>query len=389
MTERTGFWAIFRREVIKIGTSKIYIWGVICAAVISLVMLMFLMNEGLPQKMPIAVVDLDNTSMTRSLIRQLDAFPKTDIKYKSLSYKEARQKMEKMEIYAFLIIPKDFTADAQSGNQPKLVYYTNNAFLISGSLLFQDLKTISTLASAAVGLKTATAKGYTEKQIMPIVSPITVESHPLNNPYLNYSVILNNIIQACMLQLIIFLFTVSSFGTEIKEGTGKYLVKLSGGSSWKLVLGKLLPSTIVFTMIALLYMSVLYYYYGFPLKNGFLPMFFNYLLLILASQAFGLILISVLRNYRLAVSGASLIGMLAFSIVGFSFPSPSMDSILSAVTYLFPAKYFYNIYGDQALNGFPLEYTLPYYLALMGFVLLGIALFHPVRRIVEYDKYEI
>lgn len=389
MTEKVGFWAVFKREFERMATSRIYIWGVICAALISLFVLMFMMDNGLPQKLPIAVVDLDNTSMSRTLIRQLDAFPRTDIKYKSLSFKEARQKMESMEIYAFLIIPRDFTADAQSGNQPKLVYYTNNAFYISGSLLFQDLKTISTLASASVGLKTGTAKGFTELQIMPVVSPIKVEAHPLNNPYLNYSVILNNIVQPCMLQLLILLFTVSAFGSEIKKGSGKYLVGLSGGSSWKMVLGKLLPNTIVFMMIALLYMSVFYYYNGFPLRSGFLPMFFNYLLLILASQAFGLVLLYVLRNYRLAVSGASLIGMLAFSLVGFSFPTQSMHPSLEAIAHLYPAKYFYYIYGDQALNGFPLGYSLPYYLALMGFVLLGIMLFHRVRLMVEFDKYEL
>lgn len=387
--QQTGFWAVFRYELRRIATSKIYIWGVICAALISLGLLMFMMDGGLPQKMPIAVVDMDNTSTTRNLIRQLDAFAKTDIKYKSLSFREAREKMEKMEIYAFLTIPKDFTADAQSGNQPKLVYYTNNAFYISGSLLFQDLKTISTLASASVGLKTGTAKGYSEIQIMPLVSPITVDSRPQNNPQLNYSVILNNIIQPCMLQLLIFLFTVSSFGSEIKERNGQRLVQIAGGSSWKMMLGKLLPNTLVFMMIGLLYMSVFYYYGNYPMKNGFLPMFFNYLLFILASQAFGIALLCVFRNYRLTVSAASLIGTLAFSLVGFSFPTASMDSMLAALSHLYPAKYFYYIYGDQALNGFALIYSFKYYLALMGFILLGIMLFHYTRRIVEFDEYEL
>lgn len=389
MNEQTGFWAVFKYEFRSIATSKIYLWGVICAALISLGLLMFMMDEGLPQKMPIAIVDMDNTSTSRTLIRQLDAFPKIDIKYKSLSFRDAREKMEQMEIYAFLTIPKDFTADAQSGNRPKLVYYTNNAFYISGSLLYQDLKTISTLASASVGLKTGTAKGYTELQIMPVVSPIQIDARPLNNPYLNYSVILNNIIQPCMLQLIIFLFTVSSFGREIKERNGSNLLRLAGGSSWKMIWGKLLPNTCVFMMIAMLYMSVLYYYNGFPMKSSLLPMFVNYLLLVLASQAVGIILLCVFRNYRFTVSAASLIGTLAFSVVGFSYPTPSMHPSLTALSHIFPAKFFYYIYGDQGLNGFPLAYSFKYYLVLMAFVLLGIMLFPHLRNIVEHDEYEL
>ena len=151
MSYKTGILAIFKREWIRISSSKICIWGIFVAPLLSMIILMWMMSAGLPSRIPIAVVDLDNTTTTRSLIRQLDAFEKTNIQYKSLSFKEARHQMERMEIYAVLTIPKDFTKDAISGNRPKLVYYTNNAFLISGSLLFQDLKTISTLASASVG----------------------------------------------------------------------------------------------------------------------------------------------------------------------------------------------------------------------------------------------
>ncbi len=167
----------------RIISSKICIWGIFVTPLLSMIILVWMMDSGLPSRIPIAVVDLDNTATSRTLIRQLDAFEKTDVKYKSLSFKEAREMMERMEVYAVLTIPKDFSKDAVSGSRPKLVYYTNNAFLISGSLLFQDLKTVTTLASAAVGgLQTAEAKGFTENQIMPILQPITIDSHPIGNP---------------------------------------------------------------------------------------------------------------------------------------------------------------------------------------------------------------
>ena len=279
MSSKTGILAIFKREWIRISSSKICIWGIFVAPLLSMIILMWMMSAGLPSRIPIAVVDLDNTTTTRSLIRQLDAFEKTNIKYKSLSFKEARHQMERMEVYAVLTIPKDFTKDAISGNRPKLVYYTNNAFLISGSLLFQDLKTISTLASASVGLKTATAKGYTENQIMPILQPITIDAHPTGNPWLNYSVYLNNVLLPGILQLIILMFTVSAFGSEIKAGNGPKLMSMGDNSIIKVMIGKLLPYTIIYMGIALLFMAVLYYINRFPLHSGFWPMFFNYCLL--------------------------------------------------------------------------------------------------------------
>lgn len=388
MAERTGIWPVFIRECKRIAVSKICIWGIFGTTLLTLIIIVWMMDAGLPTKIPIAVVDYDNTSTSRSLIRQLDAFPKTDIKFKSLSFKEARIRMERDEIYAILTIPKNFTADAMSGDRPKLVYYTNNAFLVSGSLLFQDLKTISTLASASVGLQTGEAKGYTKGQLMPILQPISVESHPLNNPWLNYSVYLAPTMVPCILQMIILLFTVSCFGAEVKSGTGQELLRLSGNSITKTLVGKLLPYTIIFLLIALLFMSVFYYYCKFPMNSGFWPMFFNYLCLILASQGVGVIFIASFMNYRFAVSISSLIGSLSLSLVGVSFSVYSMDSILTALSNLLPIRHFFMIYIDQSLNGIPIGYSMYQYAALLLFVLISLFFMGRLERFLREDVYE-
>ncbi len=384
-----GISAIFKREWLRISTSKICIWGLFVTPLLSLILLMWMMSSGLPSRIPIAVVDLDNTTTSRSLVRQLDAFEKTDVKYKSLSFKEAREMMERMEVYAVLTIPKDFAKDAVSGNRPKLVYYTNNAFLISGSLLFQDLKTVSTLASAAVGLQTAEAKGFTANQVMPILQPITIDSHPIGNPWLNYSVYLNNILLPGILQLIILMFTVSAFGSEIKSGTGPKLLAMGNNSMLKVVAGKLLPYTILYAVMALLFMSILYYYNHFPLHSGFWPMFFNYICLILAAQGAGVMLLGIFRNYRFALSIASLIGMVSFSITGFSFSTLAMDGSLSALSNFFPLRHFFLIYVDQALNGIPFGYSMYQYAALLCFVLLSIFFWGVLKRLLKDNIYEL
>ncbi|MFR9165404.1 MAG: ABC transporter permease [Dysgonomonas sp.] len=388
MSQRTGIAVIFKREWKRILSSKVCIWGMMVAPLLSLLILVPMMNEGLPNKIPIAVVDLDNSSTSRSLIRQLDAFPKTDIKFKSLSFREAREKMERAEIYGIFLIPREFSSKAISGERPKLSFYTNNAFLISGSLLFQDLKSISVLTSASVGLKTAEAKGYSTSQIMPVIQPVSVESHPIANPYLNYSVYLNNTLLPGILGIIIMLFTTSSFGCEVKSGSGRLLMGLGNNSIFKVVVGKILPYTIIYMVISLLFMSVFYYYNKFPLNSGFFPMFLNYLFFIIASQGVGLILLSVFSNYRFAGSMASLIGSMAFSISGFSFPSLAMDPVLQSVSYLFPLRHFFLIYVDQALNGLSFAYSAYHYAALLAFMLLALLLIPLLKSFLTKNIYE-
>jgi ABC-2 type transport system permease protein len=347
-----------------------------------------MMGEGLPSKIPIAVVDMDNTVTSRTLIRQLDAFPKTTVKFKSLSFREARIRMERAEVFAVLTIPRGFSQKAVSGERPKLVFYTNNAFLISGSLLFQDLRTISVLASASVGLQIAEAKGYTEKQIMPVLQPISVESHPIGNPWLSYSVYLNNTILPGILNLMIMVFTISCLGAEVKSGTAQKLMNMGSGSIIKVLTGKLLPYTILFFVVALLYMSVLYYYNKFPINSGFLPMCLNYLCLIIAAQGTGLILLGVFTNYRIALSVSSLWGMITFSISGFSFPALAMDPSLLALGYLFPLRYFFLVYVDQALNGLSMGYSACYYAAMLTFMAVACLFFLRIKKYLVANVYE-
>ena len=382
-------WVIFVREWKRIFSSKICIWGMIAAPLLTFGVLMYMMDVGVATKIPIAVVDLDNTSTSRGLVRRLDAFSKTDIKFKSMSFREAREAMDRMEIYGVFTIPFDFTKDASSGNRPKIVYYTNNAFMVSGSLLFQDMKTVSVLASASVGLQMGQARGLSEKQLTPILQPITIETHPIGNPELNYSVYLNNILTPGVLFVVIAMFTISSLGSEVKSGTGRKVLELAGNSGMKTLLGKILPYTILFSIMSLFVMSVLYGYMHFPLNSGFMPMAAAYLCLILSAQGIGLIFLGLFKNYRFALSIASLIGAISFSITGFSFAGSAMSPALGGLSLLFPLRHFFLIYVDQALNGIPWGYSAYHYVALLCFFLGGLLFVDRIKKFMYDDVYEL
>ena len=79
--------SIMRREVLRIATKPMYLFCMIIAPVFCYVFFATLMGSGLPTDLPAGVVDLDNTSTTRNIIRNLDAFQQTKIvaHYSSLS----------------------------------------------------------------------------------------------------------------------------------------------------------------------------------------------------------------------------------------------------------------------------------------------------------------
>ena len=375
------------REIHRLVAKPLYIFCMLIAPLFCMVFFVSLMKEGLPTNLPIAVVDLDNSSTTRSLIRQLNAFEQTEVAMQTMSFTEARQAMQRGEVYGIFYIPENFSAEASTGKQPKLSFYTNGSYLIAGSLLFKDMKTISVLAGGAVGLKTGTAKGLTESQIKGQLQPIVINTHSIGNPWLNYSVYLNNILIPGVLQLMIFLVTVFSIGSEIKFGTSPEWLKTGNNSLLVSLAGKLLPHTVLFSIVGFLSCYILYGFNAFPLQSGWMPMLTDMFLLVLASQAVGIFMIGVLPTLRLGLSFASLFGMITFSIVGLSFPVADMHPTLQALANLFPLRHYFLIYVDQALNGRDLIYCFGHYLALMAFLILPFLIGRNLKHALLYFRY--
>ena len=363
-------WLIAERETGRMCKYPVYFFCMIVAPIGCLFFLLTLMQDGLPTDLPIAVVDMDNTPVSRNLIRQLDAFELTSVAIQTRSFEEASSEIQKGNVYGIYYIPNGFQKGAASGKQPKLSFYTNGSYLIAGSLLFRDMKTMSVLAGGSVGLQAGLAKGLTEEQIKAQLQPIVIDSHAIGNPWLNYSIYLTNSILPGILQLLIFMVTVYSIGTEIKYKTSRDWLNKGSDSITVCVLGKLLPHTIIFMAIGLLTCAVLYGYNAFPLNSGWMPMIAAMFLLILSSQAFGVFMIGVLPTVRLGLSFACLFGMLAFSLCGLSYPISEMYPSLNALSYLYPLRHYLLIYIDQALNGRDLIYSWGEYIWLSGFIIL-------------------
>jgi ABC-2 type transport system permease protein len=359
----------------------------VCAPLFCAIFFLTLMARGLPVDLPAAVVDMDKSPVSRELIKQLDAFEQTNIVMRTSSFTHARIEMQRGNIYGIYYIPKNFSADATVGKQPILSFYSNGTYFIPSALLFRDMKTASVLANASVGLQLGTAKGQTEKQLMAQLQPIVIETHALGNPWMSYSVYLSNSIIPGLLQLMIFLMTVYSIAMEIKSGTARQWLKLGNHSLTKCLIGKLLPQTVIFTLIGFTICSLLYGDSAFPLQSGWLPMLSGMFLLIIASQCVGVFMIGVLPTPRLGLSAASLFGILTFSMVGLSFPVSELHPSLQALANIFPLRHYFLIYIDQALNGREWYYSWVQYAALSGFLVLPFLIGAHLKKALMYMKY--
>ena len=382
-----ALWMVMKRECRRLVSRPLYVFAMVVFPAFCYVFFTTLMQSGLPTDMPVGIVDQDQTSTTRQLARTLDAFQQSKVAARYPTFNEAREAMQRGEIYGFYYIPEGTTADAQAQRRPTVSFYTNNTLLIAGSLLFKDMKTMSELASGAVTQATLLAKGATEQQAMDFLQPIVIDTHPLHNPWLNYSVYLNNTFAPGVLMLLIFMVTVFSIGVEIKERTARQWLRTGRNSIWISLAGKLLPHTAVFFLMGILYNTYLYGFLHFPCESGIGPMLLATLCLVLASQGMGILMIGTLPTLRLGLSFASLWGVLSFSMCGLSFPLMGMHPTLQALANLFPLRHYFLIYVDQALNGYPMIYSWSNYVALLLFMLLPFLVARRLKEALIYYKY--
>lgn len=388
MAERlSSILEVMRREWGILRTRPIYFFGMVLAPFLTAFLLLYMMAGGLPQDMPVAVVDEDGSATSRALVRSLDAFQSSRVSLRALSMPEALSAMRRGEVYAIYHIPRGLQAHAGSARQPKIHYYTNGSYLMAGSFTFRDMKMLSELASAKVGLQTGQARGRTEEQIMGAIQPIRVQLEVMSNPWLNYSAYLTTTILPGVLQLMIFLITSYSIGVEIKRRTARSWLAATDGSMVRALVGKLLPHTLIFLLVGWSLQGLLYGWMGYPLQSSWWSMAGAMLALVLSAQSLGAFFVALIPVLRMSLSLGSLLGMLSFSISGMSIPVSTMSPAVQALSHIFPLRYYYQIGINQALVGAPWVEAMPLYLGLLAFLLLPLVTLPRLRHFLLHMDY--
>lgn len=361
---------IFVRELVIMWRHPIYGF---CTLVFPLLVVIFfttLMNGGQPVEMPVGVVDQDNTHVSRAMIRKLDGFQTTQIVGHYANMNDAREAIQKNEIYAFLLIPKGTTDKLLDGDQPKISFYYSNVTLVAGSLLYRDLKTISSLGSAAVGSAKLSALGKTSKEIRTFLQPITIDLHQIGNPWSNYNVYLSTAMVPGVLMIFVFLLTPYSIGTELKFHRSKQWMKMAGNNVHIAIAGKVLPQTVLFTLVMWCFEFYIFYGLDFPHPGGVVPILLLGFLSVFACQCFGIFIFGLMPSLRMSMSICSLWSVVSFSACGATFPVFAMDSMIQSMAQLFPLRHYYMIYQMCIFNGYPLSYAWFDFLFLIIFAFL-------------------
>ena len=376
-----------RREFGIIRRKPVYLLGsVVMMAVCCLFYLTFF-KAGLPERLPIGVVDMDNSSLSRNFCSQLDATQLGKAVHFD-SFSEARDAMQTGEVASVCVIPKNMAADVYANRQPTFTYYVNSLYMIAGALSYKDVLTMVTLTGGAVQREVFRAKGLSDGEIMGMIQPITIDEHHIGNPMTNYSIYLNNIILPGLLCLSIVFVLIYALGSELRYGTSKELMETADGSFAAALFGKLAPYTLVYLLMGLTLDLLMYGVCKFPVAGSVGNMMLLMVVFILACEAVAVTIVGLLPTLRFALSIAALFTILGFSFSGFTFPVEAMPKAIQGIAVLFPLRFYYLAYVQEAIFGTGLGDWWPYLVCLLLFLVGPLCVSGRLKRAWVNENYE-
>ena len=213
--------AVMRRETGRITRQPMYFVLMIVLPVVSFAFFALLFNQGAIRNIPIAVLDQDNTTLSRKAVQMIDDTPTAMVAYGIQGMDEGERLMREGRIMAIVQIPAFFEKNILSNSQTRLENYVSGTNITVNGLLSKDIQTAVTTFTAGIQLQVLMKQGLTQRQAMAQLMPVRFDKHVLFNPHINYGYYLSPSFMPMMLMIFVVMVTVFAIGTELKHATAR------------------------------------------------------------------------------------------------------------------------------------------------------------------------
>ena len=367
-----GVIRVTHREMRKILIEPRYLIILFAGIVFSFIFFATITKEGQPTRLPVGVVDMDGTFLSRRMCHEINATQGVSVHAVYDNHSEARKAMQRGEIYAFYEIPQGTYNDLLQFRAPHFVLYVNSAYMLAGTLSYKQLATMGMLAGGAVQREVLRKKGYGEDQIMGLIQPIEFDTRTIGNPWINYGDYLMTTLIPALIAFLAIMHTAYSIARERQKKTMKSWFRHAEGNKLFALIGKMLPYTAFYTILCLIANLIMFGFMGFNFEGSWLMMMINTILLISASQCAGAFIACCIPEPPLSMGVSAIYSAISFSLSGFSFPVDSMPAIIYGASWIYPIRHYFLNFCDIAIFGNGFAYCWPRFCAMMLFFTLPI-----------------
>ena len=344
---------------------------------LSMALMCWIFSAGQPYKLPIAVWNEDHSSMSRQLVRMLQATPGLEVVHSVLNPAEAADALQRMQVYGVVHIPPGMERDVKRGGAATVTLMHNAQLATASSLLQRDLQQVVGTLSAGAEMQARAKRGDPHQALQVRMEPITTKLLALFNVSTNYEQFLAATLVPALVHILAMTAGVWCVGRELRDRSlGAWLQASSSGlDTLAALLGKLaIPAALLWGsgMLCLLYLAQLR---GWHVAGSMGWIAVGLAALVGVSLAAGAVLAAVTLSLRTALSGAGLLSAPAFAFSGVGFPLLSMSASARGWALAMPYTHYARLQMEQWQMGAPVAQTVPVVggLLLATLVLLALA----------------
>jgi ABC-2 type transport system permease protein len=302
---------------------------------------------------PVAVVDLDNSSLSRRVSNMIDGNELLKVVCKSQNFAEAKQLFFQNKVKGVLLIPDKFEKNILSGKQSDVVVYCDAGyFLLYKQLYTGSMYTIGTL-NAGIEIKQMISEGKTYKQSLIQQEPIKVNSVYLYNPSGGYaSFVIPGIIIIILQQTL--LIGIGMLGGTLREKNIFYTMHNSIINQWGsafVVLGKSFAYVIIYLFNSIVTMILLQNFLKLPDNSNVYETIFILIPFLFATAFLGITISVFFRERVYSLLFMVFLSPIVLFLSGLSWPASSIPEWLYYVAHIIPSTSMLPAYIKIRITG--------------------------------------
>ncbi|HNP65844.1 MAG TPA: ABC transporter permease [Woeseiaceae bacterium] len=317
-----------------------------------MIVLAWMFSSGVPRELPVAVVDLDHSTISRDLVRHLQASPGLIVAEQPASLQQAFSLARALDVYAVVHIPAGTRREIQRSGSATVFSYFNASYQVAGQAAARDIGSALQAASVRLAVsETALSRGPASVR----AAPIAVQSSVLFNSASSYEHFLLGLLLPSVLHLALCVAMVGAFGRELRDATIRDWLHECHKRLLPAVLGKTAPYFLLFTLYGGASLVWLAAIRGGGVAGGMVWLMLGQALMYLAYAAIALLFVAVTRNMASALSMAGLYAGTSLAFSGATFPLQGAPWFSRLWSELLPFTAYLKLQAQQLDIGSPLS----------------------------------
>lgn len=344
----------FRREARRLAADPWDLAMVTWVPLLGVALLWWIFSAGLPRHLAVGVVDDDHSSLSRQLVRMLDATPGMQVRREFTNTAEAERALRAVEVYAVIAIPRDFARTVKQGRAAQVTLLHNAQMGTHSGLLQRDVRAAVGTLSAGIEMAARNKRGESAQAVHVSMEPIRTQMVALFNVSSNYEQFLGAALIPALLHILAMTAGAWTVGRELRDRTlGAWLGASRFAGTAGALLGKLALPWATLTLMSLLALVGITWGRGWHPPGNLAWVACALALLVAVSLAAGAGLAALTRSLRTALSGAGFFAAPAFAFSGVAFPLAGMPASARAWAEAMPFTHYIRLQIEQLQMGAP------------------------------------